>query len=97
MMKEKKVFDEDSLETLRQVLKEQIEKPVLTLVNSEHSFVAQKLYEKKKFDISLGYWHWITMNRHKTDYFPADIMDLIAKLDEVDKKNTISSWGTYGT
>jgi hypothetical protein len=96
MMKEERL-SEYELDKLREVLKEHIKNPRRGIVNSEHAFVAQKLFDLKMFTAALAYWHWITMHRKEVDYFPADILDLIAKLDEIDLKTTIPQWGTYGT
>ena len=96
-MKEKYQPDDYDLDKLRGVLREQIKSPSTAIINSEHSFVARKLFDMKAFSLSLLYWHYITCGR-KPGTFPDDIVEMIGELDKIDgKSNTIPQWGTYGT
>ena len=74
----------------------QIEKPTRAVVNSEGSFVAQRLRVEGHAEIAKEYWSWICSGA-KTAYFGEDVMAAQDVLKQIDSGVTMPEWGYAGT
>lgn len=74
----------------------QIQKPTRAVCNSESAFVVENLRNAGYFDEAAKYWSFTCSGgtRHITD---PEIIELYRQLKQIDKKSSISAWGTYGT
>ena len=74
----------------------QIEKPARAIVNSEGSFVSDRIRNEGYPEIAKEYWKWVCSGAN-TAWFGEEVMAAQDVLKEIDKGVTMPAWGIKGT
>jgi len=85
-------------EVIKQIIEAQeaqLAKPARACVNSESSFVAQRLRQSGFAEAAKLYWNWVTTDKRAiTD---VKVIELEAALKVIDSHFTMPDWGCRGT
>ena len=73
---------------------EQLENPVREVVNSEHSFVCERLRNSGFYEASTLYWKYVCGCGRIDD---VEVVRLAEQLTKIDREQTMPSWGYSGT
>lgn len=73
---------------------EQLENPTRAVVNSEHSFVCEKLRKRGFNEASALYWKYVCGCGRIDD---PEVIRLAGQLTKIDREQTMPDWGYYGT
>lgn len=81
-------------------ISEQIANPARAVVNSESSFVWQRLVDQGHKKAASRYWSWacsFTGRDEDRSEFGDKVFELQKRLEEIDRGVGMPEWGTYGT
>ncbi len=84
------------IDFLIETMEKQIQKPTRACVNSEASFVTEKLEKAGHGELAATYWRWVCGSRINVE-FPAKVYELQRILNKIDAGFKMPEWGTYGT
>ena len=75
----------------------QLKNPARAVVNSESTFVKDRIVKAGFPDLAKEYWNWVCMSNRDKPVFGERVLELQKQLKAIDDQSTMPSWGTYGT
>lgn len=87
---------ETNLNILIAALEAQLANPRRACVNSETAFARERLDRDGHHTLARKFWFWLCCGRGPA-ISDARVIDLVNKLDAIDREFTMPAWGTSGT